>query len=115
MNNPGIKNLGDLTVTAADTQTTEWVEDLDGMTALTLQARFAYGSGGTAVLVFVQTSIDQGTTPVDIACFGFDTASAVALVNLSGLTADESIVTPTDGALGAGYVVDGILGDRLRL
>src|SRR5712691_7352983 len=98
MNSPGIKNLGDLTITVAGTQTTAWTDDLDGMTAVTLQARFAYGSGGTAVLVFVQTSIDQGTTPIDIACFGFDTASAVELANLSGLTVDESIVTPTDGA-----------------
>ena len=46
MNNPGIFNLGDLTITAADTQDSEWTDKLDGMTAVTLQARFAYGSGG---------------------------------------------------------------------
>lgn len=62
MDNPGIKDLGDITVTAAGTQTTEWTDDLDSMTAVSLQARFAYETGGAAVLVFVQTSIDQGTT-----------------------------------------------------
>jgi hypothetical protein len=47
MNNPGIKDLGDITVTAAGTQTTEWTDDLDGVTAVTSQARFAYRTGGT--------------------------------------------------------------------
>jgi hypothetical protein len=44
MNHPGTKDLGDITVTAAGTERTEWTDDLDGVTS---QARFAYRTGGT--------------------------------------------------------------------
>jgi hypothetical protein len=47
MNHPGIKDLGDITVTAAGTQTTEWTDEPDGVTPVTSQARFAYRTGGT--------------------------------------------------------------------
>jgi|SRR5258707_11969178 hypothetical protein len=46
MNHPGTKDLGDITVTAAGTQTTEWTDEPDGVTAVTSQARFAYRTGG---------------------------------------------------------------------
>ncbi len=112
--NPGIYNLGDLTITTPDTQETDWTEDLDGMSAVTIQARFVYGSGGTDVLVFVQTSLDGGTTPIDIAGFGFSTSSVANVVTLSG-DGDGMILEPTDGVLAAGYINSGILGDRLRI
>lgn len=112
--NPGIKSLADFAITAAGTQTGTAIIDLDGMTALTLQARLAYGSGGTSAKLYIQTSLDQGTTWLDIACIVFGTASETVALNLSGLTPKTTQVTPTDGALADDTAVDGILGDRLR-
>jgi hypothetical protein len=115
MTNPGIYDLGDLSITAADTYTTEWTDQLDGVSAASLQVRLAYGSGGATIKVYVQTSLDQGTTPIDIACLTFATASGVKLVNLSGLTPKTTAVAPSDGALTDDTCLDGTLGDRLRV
>ena len=115
MNNPGLCSLGDFSITSAGTQTGEWVDDLDGMLAACAQLRFAYGSGGTAIKAYLQTSLDGGTTVVDIACVVFGTASEVAALNLSALTPKTTAIVPTDGALSDDTALDGILGDRLRL
>lgn len=115
MNSPGIYSLGDIAITGAGTQTGTVVDGLDGMTAVTLQARLAYGSGGTKVSAYIQTSLDQGSTWVDIACITFGTAGATKIVNLSGLTPKTTEVTPADGALADDTCVDGVLGDRLRV
>lgn len=111
---PGIYNLGDFTVTTAATQTGDAVTGLAGLTAVSLQARLAYGSGGTKITVYIQTSLDQGTTWIDIACITFTTAGATKVVNLSGLTPKTTEITPTDGALADDTALDGVLGDRLR-
>lgn len=115
MDNPGIRSLGDFTITAAGTQTGDVVDDLDGLLALAAQLRLAYGSGGTTVRAYLQTSLDQGTTWIDIACVLFGTASESAALNFSALTPKTTQVTPTDGALSDDSAVDGILGDRFRL
>lgn len=112
--NPGIKSIGDFTIGAAGTQTGEWVTGLDGMLAMTAQLRLAYGSGGTTVRAFLQTSLDQGASALDIACVLFDTASEVEVMNFSALT-PKGLTAPTDGTLADDTVVDGILGDRVRL
>jgi hypothetical protein len=41
------------------------------------QAALVYGSGGTTVDAYVQTSIDGGTTWIDVIACHFTTASAV--------------------------------------
>jgi len=112
---PGIKSLGDFTIAGAGTQTGDWVSDLDGLMAAAAQMRLAYGSGGTSVKAYLQTSLDQGTTPIDIACFTFTTAGASKARNLSALTPKTTDVTPTDGTLTDDTSVDGILGDRFSL
>ena len=86
MISPGIKSLGDFMVTAAGTQVGEWMEGLEGLLALAAQLRLAYGSGGASIKAYLQTSLDQGITAIDIACFTFATASAVKARNLSALT-----------------------------
>lgn len=113
MISPGLKSLGDITITTAGTQTATAVEDLDGMLAATISARLAYGSGGTSVVAVVETSISQGTTWVPIARFDFATAGAEKIINLSGLSARTSPMSVA--SLGAEGANDGILGDRLRL
>jgi hypothetical protein len=115
MISPGIKSLGDFTIAAAGTFVGDWVEGLEGLLALAAQLRLAYGSGGTAIKAYLQTSLDQGATPIDVACFTFSTSSAVKARNLSALTSKLTDVTPTDGALTDDTSVDGVLGDRFRL
>lgn len=107
--------LGDLNITTAATQAGTAVTDLKGMLAALLQLRFAYGSGGTAVKVYVQSTADGGTTWYDVACIVFNTASETALLNLSALTAKTTQVTPTDGSLTDDTAVDGLIGDQLRI
>ena len=69
MLNPGIYSLGDQVITTAVTALVLTpVVDLDGLTAVTLQVRFAPVSGGTTCKAWVQTSLDQGQTWADIFC-----------------------------------------------
>lgn len=111
----GIHSLGDFTITTASTYTGEWVDGFSGLLALSVQLRLAYGSGGTSIKAYLQTSLDQETTPVDIACVVFGTASEVAALNFSALTPKLTQVTPGDAALADDTAIDGIIGDRFRL
>lgn len=122
MENPGVYDLASIALTTAltgevvtDISGVEYVGDIEGMLAASLQVRFAYGSGGTTARVYVQTSLDQGTTWCDVCCVALTTASATKIVNLSGLTAKTTAATPGDGALADDTCVDGILGDRFRV
>jgi hypothetical protein len=111
----GILDLGDLAITTASTQTGTEQANLAGATGVTLQLRLAYGSAGTKIQAYVQTSLDQGTTWIDIACVTFTTAGATRVVNLSAMTPRTTELTPSDGALADDTAIDGVLGDRLRL
>jgi hypothetical protein len=120
----GIYNLGDEAITVAVTNsvitdgvssqgnTQAFIDGLDWMAAVTLQANFTYGSGGTNLKVDIETSLDQGLSWIHIARFAFLLASAEKLFNLSGLTPKTTVVTPA--TLSDDTVLDGILGDRLR-
>jgi hypothetical protein len=63
----------------------------------------------------VQTSIDGGSTWVDIAQCHFALASLREGYNLSGLVAVGSATTFTDGTLASNTSVGGILGNRYRV
>jgi hypothetical protein len=86
-----------------------------GARNLTLQANFTYGSSGTTVKAYVQTSIDNGLTWCDIACFAFATTTARKIFNLSGATPVTTQATPSDGSLTDNTSVDGILGPLFRV
>jgi hypothetical protein len=114
--NPGIVPLGNFQIGAAGTQYNVAGPQLNlqGVTALSCQVRFAYGSGGTQTNVYIQTSIDQGQSFFDIANVEFTTSSAVDEINLSGL---NSVTTPTAAvnlALANNTTLNGPLGDRLQ-
>lgn len=110
---PDVYTLASLSITTALTDSAQTaIEDLDGMTAVTIEANFAWGSGGSTCKAWVQTSFDGGTTWRDIAEFDFTTSTRVAVANLSGLL---SKAVTTYAALATESVIDGVLGDRLRV
>lgn len=108
-------NLLSATLTAAQTQTTTSVFRMRGARTALIQAAFTYGSGGTNVTAYVQTSLDGGTTWTDVAAFQFTTASARKIFNLSSATPVTSIGTPGDGALNVNNCIDGIIGESWRV
>jgi hypothetical protein len=82
--------------------------------SLTLLAKFTYGSGGTNATAYVQTSLDGGSTWMDIANFQFTTSTATRAYHLTA-AAVTSIATPGDGALTANTAVNGFLGSQYRV
>jgi hypothetical protein len=113
MNNPGVHALAALTIGAAALQKLLTpIEDLGGMTAVSLDAKFAYGSGAGTVTAIVVTSLDGGTTWRHVARFEFANAAATKTANLSGLKSN-GIAAYDD--LTAEGVNDGLLGDRLAV
>ncbi len=89
---------------------------LYGMKQLSVEANFVYGSAGTTVDVWLQTSLDGGSNWIDIAQFAFLTTSLrkVHTVVIPAVVATRTNVTPLDGTLGDNLIQDGILGDRIR-
>lgn len=124
MDNPGVYDLGSRSIGAALTEevitsiadgqgtTREWVSDLLGILGATIQALFTFGSGGITCVVTIETSLDQGSTWIEIARLAFTTANAQKVINLSALTPVSTVYTPA--ALSDNTVKDGILGDRMR-
>jgi hypothetical protein len=86
------------------------ITNLGGMTAVTLDVDFQYGSGSGTASVIVVTSFDGGTTFRHIARFDFTTASVAKQCNLEGLLSMG--VTVYADLLSEG-VNDGALGDQL--
>lgn len=91
--------------------------DLPGDAAhyLAASAKFTYGSGGTNATAYVQTSLDGGLTWVDIMSFQFLTTTATKVSAVNTTVALAAGVTPTDGSLSANTILNGLLGDRLRV
>jgi hypothetical protein len=101
--------------TAVTAVTTTAVEIGPNAVSVAIQYNFDYGSGGTNFTAYIQTSLDGGTTWIDIACFQSTTADQRRLYNLISGVGVTSIATPTDGTLTANTSVNGFLGDRLRV
>lgn len=85
------------------------ITSLEGMTAVTLEANFQYGSGGSTCSLIAATSFD-GVLWRYIARFDFTTASAVKIANLSGLLS-KAVASYSD--LATEGVLDGVLGNQL--
>lgn len=128
MNNPGLKNLGDASLAAinaatdgsdvitsgADSQGTSrpYIEGMDGALGVTISANFVYGSGGDTLKVIVETTLNQGSTWIEVARLAFAQASLEKVVTLSALTPVTTVYTPT--TLSDDAVKDGIIGTRWR-
>lgn len=120
MNKPVIQGfhaslVGTLAVGAATTTNGVPSINLAGLTYLTVLAKFVYGSsGGTAVKVYIQTSLDGGTTWIDIMSFTFATTTASKVSSISTGIALVAAGTPSDGSLSDNTILNGLLGDRIR-
>lgn len=109
--------LAPLTVAAAVSATTTTpVTGLGGMNYLVVTGVFLYGAGGTDAIARVQTSVDGGLSWIDIVSLGFLTAAStkVSAVTTRIAPAAQAAVY-TDGTLAVNTVIQGVLGDRLRL
>lgn len=87
-----------------------------GMWYLSAQAIFLYGAGGTTCKTWVQTSLDGGVTWIDVISMAFTTAALtkVASVN-TAITVGAAPIAPADGTLADNTLVQGVLGDRIRV
>lgn len=110
MDNADVYTLAALQVSAARSiALLTPITGLEGMTAVTLEANFQYGSGGSTCSLIAATSFD-GVLWRYIARFDFTTASAVKIANLSGLLS-KAVSSYSD--LAAEGVLDGVLGNQL--
>lgn len=89
---------------------------LTNMKYFVVLTKFVYGSGGTTAKFWLQTSYDGGTTWNDIVSHAFTTAS------LTRVSAVNTYIAPvaqggaqTDGTLADNTIIQGLLGDRIRL
>lgn len=103
----------DFNITSAATYTGDWIEFLDGMVAMSAQIDFRAGTGGTDVRAYIQTSLDDGNTALDIACMHFTMADR-RVINFSAINSASASVA-SDGSLPDDYMKDGLLGTRMRL
>lgn len=104
-----------ITAAAALAATPGSLQLADSPRSLLVQANFSYGSGGTTVDAFLQTSVDGGLSWMDIAQFHFATASARAFYNLNSQTPNKTQVPATDGTLAVNTANDGLLGPLFQL
>lgn len=109
--------LASTTITTAVTGVTSTPVVFKGGSAqyVAVQAKLTYGSGGTTVKAWVQTSLDGGTTWNDIMNFAFTTATATKQSAVVSTTALAAAVTPGDAALGDNLILSGLIGDRIRV
>jgi hypothetical protein len=86
-----------------------------GASVILAQSVFVRGGGGTSCDVFVQTSVDNGSTWIDVMQFAFTTTTVTKISGVRPYIALAANVTPTDGALSDNTILDGLIGDRLRV
>ncbi len=117
MSAPGSRSrklIAQQTIAAAGTVVGEEMAVPQGIRNLAVLATFVYGAGGTAVKVYIQTSLDGGTSWQDIMCLTFTTATAKKYSSVKLDVATGPALTPTDVTLTDNTIVDGVLGDRVR-
>ena len=108
--------LASTTITAAVTAvTTEPIGFSPRMVKnIEVQSTFDYGSGGTTLKIWVQTSLDAGVTWTDIMCHAFTTSDARKVSSVNRYLVGAEAVA-TDGALADDTELSGRIGDRIRL
>jgi hypothetical protein len=107
--------LPDTTITTAVTGSVSNVVSVPKHSNISVVAKFTYGSGGTTVKAWLQTSLDNGATWIDVAAFAFTTASATKVSSLRRSIALAAAYVPTDGTLTDDTIKDGLLGGLYRV
>jgi hypothetical protein len=102
-------------IPAAGTSTSIPVTQIGDLQALTIEGEFVYGSGGTTAKAYIQTSLDGGTTWVDIANLAFALATIKKISKVLRVNTLAAAYVPTDGTLTDDTVKDGLLGDQLQV
>ncbi len=103
------------TLAAAGTYTGEVSLLPSGAKTLAIQTVFVRAAGGTTTKVYVQTSLDGGVTWVDIMQQAFATTTATKASAVKTDIAVAAGVTPSDGSMSDNTILDGVLGDRIRV
>lgn len=113
----GVVNLLTKTITTAQAGqlSSTFVLQGVGIGDIMLQGKLVYGSGGTTIDAWLQTSLDTGATWCDVANFHYTTASARLLFHLTGSTVIAAAAAATDGTLAANTATDGIIGPLWRV
>jgi hypothetical protein len=104
----------DLTAMGAGTFTSDEVSIPYGADLVACQAVFTRAGGGSTTDVYIQTSLDNGSTWIDIMQFALVTTTVTKMSAVRSSIAMAANVTPTDGGLSDNTILDGLLGDRLR-
>jgi hypothetical protein len=111
-----VANVATIPITTAVTAAVTGAASVGTISAVsaTIQTNFIYGSGGTTFSVWVQTSIDGGTTWIDVCNMSGTTASKLRVQVVSTRTPITTPYTVTDGTLTADTCHDGIVGPIWR-
>lgn len=103
------------TTLAAAATTTGTAKANKGRTYLAAQVKLVVAGGGTTCKVWIQTSLDGGTTWIDIMSIALTTATATRANAVTAYIAPGSPpITPAEAALADNTTVNGIIGDKLR-
>jgi hypothetical protein len=111
----GLSNVEGLITTGSGAGSEVSGASLAGANAIVAEAQVVYGSGGTTIDVYVQTSLDGGVTWIDIMNFHFMTSTANKVSKVSSYAALAAGITPGDAALASNTILDGLIGDRVRV
>jgi len=83
---------------------------------LAVQANLVWAAGGTTCRCYIQTSLDGGETWCDIMCFHMVAASQRLVGAVcSTITLGGGTLTPGDGALADDTLIQGLVGDHIRM
>lgn len=101
---------------AVSAQVSDETPVLDGVNHISLEAKFVRAGGGTTCKVWIQTTLDGGTTWFDIACFAFTTTTANKLHSVTNFPSTPMTpgTAPVDGALADDTVLSGVIGNQFR-
>lgn len=88
------------------------IAGVPGMKFVSAIATFLYGAGGTAVKVYIQTSLDGGATWIDMISLTFTTSAGVKGGSVTLGSANPAAFT--DGSLSDNTTFGGAFGDRVR-